>query len=51
MEIKFIKRTTIIGNSRAVLIPKAIADLLDSADKYEFTIKEVSEIGDKTDSC
>ena len=48
-EIKFIKKTTTIGNSTFALIPKAIASMLEKDKEYCFIIKEV-ENGETTGS-
>ena len=46
MEIKFYGKLTEIGNSRGVIVPKAICELLEPK-KYLFVIKEVND-GEET---
>lgn len=41
--ISFEKEITKIGESYGIIIPKAIAQLLNSNKKYKFTIEEVIE--------
>jgi putative transposon-encoded protein len=48
VEIKFAKKLTIVGHSRALLVPKAIAELLEDNKVYRIIIEEV-EHGKKTD--
>lgn len=48
MEITFQKKMTKVGDSSAVLIPKAIADMLNKQTEYVFIIREV-ENGKATD--
>jgi len=47
MEISFTKKMAQVGNASAVLIPKAIASMLDKEKEYRFIIKEV-ENGETT---
>ena len=44
---KFKARKVAIGSSMGVIIPKALAELLDNNTVYEFTIKEVDKNGDE----
>lgn len=41
MEITFQKKMTKVGDSSAVLVPKAIADMLHKDKEYKFIIREV----------
>lgn len=43
MEITFQKKMTKVGDSSAVLIPKAIADMLNREKEYLFIIREVDD--------
>jgi len=43
MEITFKKKMIKVGDSSAVLIPKAIADMLNREKEYIFIVREVED--------